>query len=270
MPPPILVLADLSSTLSRLESLGNPEWVRDALRSLIALSSAAVPRLQLLITDTKPRVELTEIRARILRLPTLSTLLRPELASFLPNMSETRAIPGPAELGRYVSETKGRAVATGFFDHGPIWVQLAERASEESEANSGAEPGLEAHTFLRLLGLTAKVAPPNADNLVFIGPAHLGEIFKEQCDLEMKKKLTILRPQEWPQLTAHMTATVVAIEPSRETIRLLANGHPKEALWMHASIPYLRNEGILVTPVDVHRYTLSAENTDRRSLRTLK
>lgn len=289
IPLPILVLADLSSTLSRLESLGNPEWVRDAVRQLITLSptgnpnspafspglsNPAISRLQLLITDTKPRVELTEIPARILRLPTLSTLLRPELAPFLPNVSETRAIPGPSELARYVSETKGRAVATGFLNHGPIWVQLAEPASKESDTKSGRPPGgqpnLEAHPFLRSLGLTATVALPNDNDLVFIGPAHLGEIFKEHFDLDTKKKYTVLHPQQWPQLTAHLAATIVAIEPSREIIRLLANGHPMDALWMHASIPYPKDEGIVVTPVDVHRYTLGTETPGRRSFIAVK
>ncbi|WP_099332617.1 FtsK/SpoIIIE domain-containing protein [Actinomyces minihominis] len=239
-PAPLVVIDGVSRFLTRLEEVALPDRVRALWERL--LSAEAQGGLQLIATDTRSRFDLSTLGVRVLHLPDRRHLLSHDLAAALPT-----TVPGSGglpvvranDLAPYCSPLPGRVLIQGVSEDEVAWAQMPLVKGHGLER--GAAGGLRRRS-------SASALPEFAGGPMWV----IGQDLERIGLTGSEAGLRVLDGSQWPSLVGHLSGTVLAFEPPRDLCRLLTQHFPDDAVWLAASQPFRRGQGLFAHEEMLH------------------
>ncbi len=231
--PPVVVVLELSALLEQMGTLAGITASQGLLRDLTDLGERGTIRL--ICTDTSPTSGAKNFPWHVFHLPSPDLLSRPDFLTWLPRAQT-------AQHG-YVSSIPGRVVVVSPDLHG-VHAQLS-RTRKTREVSRGPSPTSDqVSPGADLLRRAAR--SPDAQLVVVSDDPEDVELVQAQCapgnTFQTAKHLDL---SEWPQIPQGHGTVVVAVEPSRETVRMISSTVSGAPLWPIASIPFPPRSGIV-------------------------
>lgn len=231
-PAPTVVIPQLSALLEQVGSVAGITASQGLLRSLTDLGERGAIRL--VCTDTSPTTAAKSFPWRVFHLPAPDILTRPDYLSWLPGSRTAE------ERGGRVSRIPGRVIVITPELHG-VHAQLSPAPNPDGRRDGNPTQAVSSAT-----DLPCEAAKKAGSELTVVSedPGDVGLIQTLCSPAHTFETTRHLGFSQWSQIPQGLGATVVSIEPTRETVRMIISPVSDAPLWPALSLPFPPRSGI--------------------------